>query len=195
MIDDIDASGSTLRLLVSQALKNWNIEAVLGLIVDEDHIVRTAAARELQLRGSRFIYEQVIMLITDDRAYVREICAFILGQLGTPDMPYKDESYPLLLDLLEDKERDVRMAAAAALGHISFANMPINVEKALILASKDKDENVRACVAYALGNSSGGVAAKFSLNQLKNDKDESVRSYADLGFELLIGKSETRSEG
>ena len=188
MIDDIDASGSTLRLLVSQALKNWSVEAVLGLIVDDDYIVRTSAARELQLRGGKDIYEQVTRFVNDKRAYVREICAFVLGQLGTPDMPYKDETFPLLLSLLKDKDSDVKAAAASALGHISFSGMPKDVEDALLLSSKDEDNNVRACVAYALGNSSGSKAVKNSLEQLKNDKEESVRSYADLGIDLLMEK-------
>jgi len=185
MIDDIDASSSTLRLLVSQALKSWNIGAVLKLLFDDDCIVRTSAARELQVRGGSEVFSQVKMLVNDSRAYVREICAFTLGQLGTPDMPYKNKSFPLLLTLLEDKDVEVKAAAAAALGHLSFSGMPKDVEEALLFSSKDKDKTVRACVAYALGNSSGREAVKNSLAQLRNDKEKSVRSYAELGIELL----------
>ena len=185
MIDDIDASESTLRLLVSQALRNWSTKAVLKLIFEDDCIVRTLAARELQIRGDQEIYDHVIKFVHDDRAYVREICAFTLGQLGTPDMPYRDVSHSSLLNLLKDGNSEVRAAAASALGHLFFSSMPEGIENALIISSQDEDKTVRACVAYALGNSSGRKAVKQALKQLLNDTEESVRSYAELGFEML----------
>lgn len=185
MIDDLDASSSTLRLLVGQALRSWSIDALLGLLTDNDYIVRTAAARELQVRGESRVYEEVVKLKNDERTYVREICAFILGQLGTPDMPYRNNSWPLLLELLSDQAPEVRAAAAAALGHLCFDSMPFEVERALILRSKDHDKDVRSCVAYALGNSSGSEDAKKVLYQLKEDEDPSVQTYAELGLDLL----------
>ncbi len=188
MIDDIDASASTLRLLIGQALKSWNIDAVLRLIVDDDYIVRTAAARELHLRGDQHIFDEVIKLISDKRPYVREISVFVLGQLGTPSIPFKDKSYPIVLRLLKDKIPDVRMAAAAALGHMSYDVMPVDVENALVLKSNDDDKDVRSCVAYALGNSSGSETVKRILKQLESDKEESVRSYAKLGLELILDR-------
>lgn len=188
MIDDIDASGSTLRLLVSQALKSWSIDAVLGLLVDDDYIVRTTAARELHIRGDKTIFEEVSKLNSDTRPYVREICAFVLGQLGTPSMPFRDKSYSIVLDLLRDKDSEVRMAAAAALGHMSYDTMPAAVENTLIEQSADNDKEVRACVAYALGNSSGSDIVKRALMRLETDMEERVRSYAKLGMELIADK-------
>lgn len=51
MIDDLDESSSILRLLVADSLKRWTDNALLGLLSEQDAIVRTAAARELQMRG------------------------------------------------------------------------------------------------------------------------------------------------
>ena len=56
MISDADASTSTLHLLVWQALQTYTVEALLPLLDDNDSIVRTAAARELQLRGSKQVH-------------------------------------------------------------------------------------------------------------------------------------------
>ena len=56
MIDDLDGSSSTLRLLVWQALKSYPTEALLKLLGDDDFIVRTAVARELQVRGGSEVH-------------------------------------------------------------------------------------------------------------------------------------------
>ena len=54
---------------------------------EQDAIVRTAAARELQMRGGRDIFEKVQHLSGNENPETREIAAFILGQIGTPKMP------------------------------------------------------------------------------------------------------------
>src|SRR5687768_4571620 len=116
--DDFGESGATLRMLVFQAKKGWSTNALLQLLRDEDSIVRTAVAREPQIRGESPIFGQVRDLIGSDQAYLREIAAFVLGQLGTPSMPFKQESIPLLLPLAADDDADVRSSVAAAFGHL-----------------------------------------------------------------------------
>ncbi len=185
MIDDIDSSSSTLHLLASQALKSWPSKGILKLLEDEDFKVRTLAARELHSRGGKEIFKSVKKLVYDDRLFVKEIAAFTLGQLGFPSYPYKDKSISILCDLLYESNSDVKAASIAALGHLSYAGMPKEVETALILHAEDTNEDVRSCVGYALGNSSGNKSVRSVLNKLKTDKDEKVRSYAILGLELL----------
>jgi HEAT repeat protein len=185
MIDNQDSSSSVLRLLVSQALKDWKIAGVQKLLTEEDVIVRTAAARELHSRGEKETYDYVEKLAHDDQAFVREIAAFTLGQLGTPLYPYRKESLPILCDLLGDQAAETRAAAAAALGHMCYDKMPRDIESALIACVIDVSSDVRSCVGYALGNSSGSVQARDALAKLENDENENVRSYAKLGLELL----------
>lgn len=192
MIDNIDSSSSLLRLLASQALKFWKNEGVIKLLTEDDVIVRTAAARELHLRKEKMIYENVLHLCKDDRAYVREIAAFTLGQLGTPFYPFKTESFPILCELLNDSNYEVRATSASALGHLSYDGMPVEVESSLLLASKDSIADVRACVAYALGNATPSTIVKNVLDKLATDNNELVRSYAELGIELLNSVKERR---
>ena len=66
--------------------------------------------------------------------------------------------------------------------------MPNEVENALIVASEDSDKDVRSCVAYALGNSSGSNTVMSTLEKLSNDEDPAVSSYADLGLDILEGR-------
>lgn len=188
MIDDLDASSSTLRLLVSDSLKKWTSDALLGLLNEDDVIVRTASARELQVRGGHEIFEKILPLIKDQKPEKREISAFILGQLGTPKMPFKEKSFPALVLLAEDESPDVRSATAAAFGHLCYEGMPAEIESCLIKLCSDDDINVRACAAYALGNSSGSQEVRELLARLLKQQD--VREYAELGLEILDAKEE-----
>ncbi|HCF0036567.1 HEAT repeat domain-containing protein [Pseudomonas aeruginosa] len=186
MIDDLDESSSILRLLVADSLKRWTDNALLGLLSEQDAIVRTAGARELQMRGGRDIFEKVQHLSGNENPETREIAAFILGQIGTPKMPFKDESLPTLLSLADDEDAGVRSATAAAFGHLCYESMPLNVEKCLIKLCSDSNESVRACAAYALGNSSGGKEVRILLEKLL--AQEGVGEYAELGLEILEAK-------
>jgi len=185
MIDDVDISSSVLRLLASQALKGWNDDAVFKLLSDDDYILRTLVARELHVRGNKEIYDKVTNFEKSPREDMREICAFTLGQLGTPKMPYKNETIPILLNLIRDSSADVRAASAAACGHSCFENMPSEVEDALLRAVADEDKGVRCCVAYALGNASSKIGVIEAFNKLLQDSDSQVREYAELGKDIF----------
>jgi HEAT repeat protein len=188
MIDDPDYTNSTIRLLAFQALKHWETKAIFPLLSDEDYVVRSAAARELQIRGGEDTFEKLQNLVGDPVSYVREIVAFALGQLGTPNFPYKEQSIPLLLNLLSDDDFEVRAAAVAAFGHLGIDGMPEVVEEQLVAMVDDQSEDVRECLACALGSSSGSEKVVVTLVRLQNDSSERVRSWAAIGFELLEDK-------
>lgn len=189
MIDDKDLSESTLRLLASQALKEWSDKAVINVLTDDDYVVRTLAARELHMRSSNEVFAKIIELSHSTKPEVREICAFVLGQLGTPNMPFREQSVPDLLRLLTDDNENVRAASAAAIGHAFVSGMPISVEKALYHAAKDSESLVRCCVASALGSATNVKEAMKTLNILSKDADQQVREYALLGQDILRTKN------
>jgi len=191
MIDDIDSSSSTLRMLASQALKAWGTSAILKLLSDEDYVVRTLAARELHVRGSQEVFEHTLQLETGIESEKRELCAFILGQLGTPEMPFKLSSFPILRRLAADSDSGVRAAAVAALGHLCYAGMPPDVEKLLQVSASDENPEVRACTAISLGNASASNETLRTLEILLEDSDSQVRGFAEVGLEILQCKKES----
>lgn len=179
MIDHTDVSSSTLRLLVFQALKEYPTQALFPLLTDPDDIVRTGVARELQIRGSEDVFAHASELLKGDRFETREIAAFVLGQLGTPNFPYRDQSIPLLRPLLHDKYYEVRGAAAAALGHLK-ANEALND---LLELASDSEAYVRENVAFALAFTGADQRSIATLRKLSNDDNSDVRGWAEFALE------------
>jgi HEAT repeat protein len=191
MLDTVDSSSSLLRFLVYAGLGGWSSEALLQAIRDKSVIVRTAAARRLHLQPDvDVIFDAIVPSITGRDPDAREIAAFVLGQLGTPSMPKRRESYPYLVELLSDRNEYVRAAAADGIGRLSYDDMPKFAEDGLVLLRDDVSESVRGAVAYALGNSSGRGEAHHALELLLRDRDVDVRSWAELGMELLSERTD-----
>jgi HEAT repeat protein len=109
MIDPVDSSSSTLRLLASRELARWPLGAVYNLLFDEDEAVRTLAARQMHLRGDKTIFEKVVALASATDVRYRALCAFVLGQLGAPHAPFKEASIPILLQLISDERAEARV--------------------------------------------------------------------------------------
>lgn len=176
MIDiGTDQPGHSLRMLIAQALRFYKTENLYQFLEDKSSIVRSAAAREIQMRGERESYEYVMRLIGDRRAFVREVAIFILGQFGAPEYPYKKESIPILITHLStDAVAAVRAAAAAALGHLKAGN----AVDALAVASSDKSEEVRVHVAFALNAMKTRPKTREALRKLERDKSKKVRFWA-----------------
>ena len=173
---DIGVTGkSTLRLLAYQAVKAYPTSALLPLLEDTSSIVRTAAARELQMRGEEGVFAHGEVLLRSPKAPHREIAAFLLGQLGTPQFPFKERTVPLLeRSLATDPSDAVREAAAAGLGHLNAEeSIPI-----LLKAAQDQNPGVRAAVASSLGRFRHDKRAASCLRKLRRDSDESVRFWA-----------------
>ncbi len=193
MIDDKDPSNSTLHFILWQALKSYSTDELIVFLKDSDYIVRTAVAKELHIRGSPEIFEEAQHFFSDEKDCVREIGAFLLGQLGTPTFPYREKSIPILVDLLEkDNSFEVRSAAAAALGHLG-SERPIEDEAvctSLLNRATDTSADVRACVAYALSSLKYSTRIEQTLYQLCSDENEEVREWATVSLEIFSEENE-----
>lgn len=195
MIDDKDLSESTLRFIIWEALKNYPTDELLNLIEDEDPIVRTSAAKQLHFRPNKKVFEKSINLVSSKKDYEREIGAFLLGQLGTPNHPYKMQSFSYLVRLMSDASSEVRASAVAAIGHLG-ANTPIddnNILNCVIQLAKDKCSDVRFCCAFALASFNSDDARKV-LNDLIADHCKIVRDWAKISLEIIDERQAPRSD-
>lgn len=182
MIDNPDFSTSTVRLLVWQALKLYSTDSLVPMLEDEDSVVRTAVASELQLRGERTAFDQVLHRCDDPRDFVREIAAFTLGQFGTPNYPFRLESIPKLCEMADrDVSVDVRASAVAALGHLHARESL----KVLLEAARDAEVDVRAMAAVSLGRLGSIPNVVEALQSLLSDPSGEVREWAEFGIGLI----------
>ena len=185
MIVNVEVEHPTLGSLAWQGLKRWETHAVLGLLSDEDPLVRTLAGRELQLRGGEDVFRRVLAHCQAPDEALREVCAFVLGQLGTPERPFAGESFPVLVRLLDDEDVEVRATSAAALGHLVVGEMPDVVLHRLLEAAEDEQAGVRSAVAVSLGGAPNLEAVSDALAKLCTDPVVDVRESAELSIELL----------
>lgn len=190
MIDiSTDKQGETIRTLVWQSIKQYPTKHLFQFLHDKSPIVKTIAARELQSRGTKETFEHVVRLTKSESVNLREISAFILGQLGTPKTPYKDKSLPYLIKLCADKNSNVRSAAISALAHLRADKQ----KSVLINAAKDKSPQVRCAAAAAFLYLKHSPSSIKCLEQLQKDKNREVRSWAKTSLEFLSVRNKRKS--
>ena len=174
-----------LEILAFKGAETLSSDELFQLLFDDDDIVRTISATVLHLRGDPQLFNKILELATHQDAYVRDFCAFLLGQYGTPEKPYRELSIDTLLKLIKDDSYEVRAGAAAALGHLYYKDMPPLVEEALFKAAYDRSATVRLSVACALGSSTDMKKAEKILKNMLNDKSQNVAEWAEVGLEIL----------
>jgi len=164
-----------------EEMKLYELSRLHEELLSSEEMRRFAAAERLRLRGDNRTFEYVVSLSKAQDASYREVAAFIFGQLGTPNRPFRKQSIPILSDLLRyDPISKVRAGAAAALGHLSA----LESFEYLNDASEDKDADVRANVAFAFGAIKGEKVIE-PLIRLTHDDDSEVASWAVLGLSIL----------
>lgn len=167
-----------------EEMKEYAVEQLHENLNDLQELRRFAAARVLQVRGGADSFLHAKSLLEGD-AQSREIGAFLLGQLGTPEKPFLEDSYPILESLLiHDDVPKVRAAAAAALGHLASAHS----FDVLANAVQDVSSDVRVGVAFALGKL-GISRAIDPLLKLTHDEDLEVVEWALVALRLLDKRS------
>jgi hypothetical protein len=118
-IDPKDLSASTSRLLIWQALRKYSLKALVPMLRDPEIEVRTTAARLLQVRGGSAIWGLARKLCAAKSVRERVMGLFILGQLGTPRLPYKLRTLDLIESLLSHRQPAVVVEQALySIGHL-----------------------------------------------------------------------------
>jgi len=167
-----------LPSLLAKALANWSVDALFLSIDDPSEAVREAIARQLHVRGTSEVFDRALKLAHDEDPTKREMSAFILSQLGSPERPFAANSVPILLALCEDQYKDVRAAAAAAFGSLLPRQSPDEVVARLLKMSEDDSPKVRAGVAFSLIMFSPDERTDAALEKLREDEDKTVRYFA-----------------
>ena len=142
-------------------------------VSSDDSDERWALVHELQRRGGAETFRAASGWCLAAEAHLRRLGADVLGQLGYPDShPFADDSTPILVDLLRDREVEVVTDALIALGHLARGEVGLIAD----LASHT-DARVRYGVAVCLGSRANDAATRTLLT-LSKDHDRDVRDWA-----------------
>ena len=129
---------------------------------------------------SREVWEGAVRLCGSRDPSDRRLGADVLGQLGTPRMPFRDESIAVLRPMLGDPDPAVVRCAAVALGHLSAREALDD----LIALGAHRDPEVRHAVAFAL-MSHDEPRAVAALVALSRDPEPMVRDWATFSLGSL----------
>lgn len=177
----------TLVVFASRYLDILTIQELIDWLDDPSPEVRTLVARKLQCKGTTDVFDLSKEWGISEIDYQRELAAFILGQLRClfeEKYPFKLLSKPILMNLVNDKNSEVRAAAIAALGHLYSEGLDEDVESLILKYSNDRSLEVKISIAITLGSSSGSEQVKQVYQDYLNQNGE-LAEWAEVGLEIL----------
>jgi hypothetical protein len=171
-VDDLDQTPTAV--LVQRTLALARSEPVAQSDEYWAHI------RALHFRANRDVFEEAVGLCANPDPISRAVGADILAQLGVrADYPFADESAPILVALLADREPQVTASALYALGHLGMGESAHFAR----LASH-ASEDVRCALAYAFGGRTDHTSVD-TLMALSADQDDDTRNWATFALGAL----------
>ncbi len=184
---------SEVDFLAYKYLEGQDDEVLFNYLHDLDAKVRTIAGKVIQLRGSDELFEKVIGLKNTKTYYLREICAFILGQFKTARQDFLAQIPVVLLELSKDNSISVKTTAMYALGHfygyhpmsLPLSKIDKQVKDTLLSYSTHHLSSVRVSCAFALSGLPDEKAVRDTLNQLLDDECSEVSEWAEVSLEIL----------
>ncbi len=151
----------------------------------------------LQKIGNREVFDAAAHALTSDAAQRRALGVDVLSELGflSNQPPFKDDSVPLLLELLgREHDPSVKYAAIAALGRLRTGQA---IPKLVSLAT-DHSDQVRLALArelkwctWASGEETPDPRVTATLIRLSSDRVAAIRDWATFS---LAGSDEDTPE-
>jgi len=174
--------------LVWKGMDISTLDELYVYLLDTDYRVRTLSAQAIQMKyATKEVFEKISLMLSSDNSNEREIGAYILGQLGTPKMPFVKESLPLLYKLFDDSNEEVVEVSISSVGHLwSYTNTSDNenIDK-VIRFTKHKNPEIRISAVMTLASAKYSEKVINTINKLLNDEDEEVREWAEVAWEII----------
>ncbi|CAN5641206.1 hypothetical protein BH24ACI3_BH24ACI3_16350 [soil metagenome] len=132
------------------AIRNYRSERASELAIpalsDPDEIVRATAAAALVFMEPSLASKLLIFLLVDKQPFVRKEAAYALEHVASPD-----SIIALATAFRRDRDREVRSAAAIALGAIRSETAVVPLTEFLRTRPRDDDEFIRRSAARSIG--------------------------------------------
>ncbi|MFK5976348.1 MAG: hypothetical protein QM493_07565 [Sulfurovum sp.] len=178
-------------VLAARGMMANDIEETYDCLNDEDYRVRTFAAQTIQVDyPTQQSFDIARRMLLSKKYYKREIGAYILGQLGTPHMPYAEKSLPLLYKLLNDKSKQVISTSIASIGHLwSYTEVAKDKDiiNKVIRFTKNKSPNIRISSVITLSTLSNVESIEYIIqNMIEHDDNNEVIEWAEVALEIFL---------
>ncbi len=159
--------------------ENLSTQQIIELALNEkDEDARWNLVGILHRRGNEEVFKVAVNLCESSIPKQITLGADILGQLGTPEFPFKNDSLALLLKIVDEVEDiDALQSITIALGRMEDEKA---IAKLLELKNHE-NEDIRSAVVYGLLTVNQDEAIK-ALIELSADTDEDVRNWATFGL-------------
>ena len=175
------------------ALRGMNcsdIEEIYTSLSNQDYRIRTYAAQVIQTKyPTKKSFDKAIKLLSSKKYYEREIGSYVLGQLGTPNMPFAKESMPFLYKLLDDKSISVKSSAISSIGHLwslSDVEKDEQIVDKIINFTNDRHISIQISSIMALSSLIGNKKAMRAIKKiLNNSKIQEVKEWAEVAMDIL----------
>jgi HEAT repeat protein len=149
---------------------------------ETDEVARWKLICSLHRRATQGVFEAVRSLCESSNPVQKTLGADVLGQLGAPDLPFREQSITILLKIVDEENDPVALQAAVmALGRMEDAR----ALQRLLALKNHPDEDIRFAVVHGLLGIEGQDTIS-ALIELSNDVDEDVRNWATFGIGSLI---------
>lgn len=153
-------------------------ELIKLALTEKDEDAAWDAVVILQVRGNWEVFVTAQQLCKSNNSKEKNLGIDILGQLGTPERTFPDESLEILLQLLEgEKDSTILSAIGIALGHIHDSR----AIKPLVKLKNHPCADVRYGVTFGISGYEDTEAIQ-TLIELSSDEDTDVRNWATFGL-------------
>lgn len=147
----------------------------VSALKDQAEIVRATAAQAVIFLPKEEALLALIPLFSDKSEFVRRETAYALGELS-----YPKAAGPLARQMLADKKRSVRDAAAVALGRVGDAESAQILAVLLSRSNKKQDEFLRRAAARSIGQIASRLNRTAANNAALLSSDGSTTETSDL---------------
>lgn len=178
---------SDLYILAWQRVKQLTNTELLCFVRSKNALVRDLVIREFHVRPSREVLEIALSLLREKKAVARAAGYLILGQLGSPDRPFRGDSMRSILAGMEsEKSPSVRSAIAYAVGHlVPPKESHEQIIDGLLHFLDAKNKSLRVAVAFAVSGLSMSGRLDRLLKKLLADGDQDVREWVEISLETI----------
>ncbi len=144
---------------------------------------REQALWALRYRATREVFETARKLSGDTDPHAKRLGVCILSQLGVPDRVYADESTAILLQLIEQGEKDESLLEAICYG-FGHLRATAGIEQ-LARLKNHQSSQIRVAVVNGLMCQTNQLAIK-TLVEMTADTDAAVRNWATFALGSMV---------